>query len=60
MIRNRPFSGAERKSSQTCLKTVFGLLTYLVILLLSRKLGDPRRLGIDGDRDLVLDLDLDE
>ena len=33
---------------------------YLVILLLSRKLGDPRRLGIDGDRDLVLDLDLDE
>ena len=33
---------------------------HLVILLLSRKLGDPRRLGIEGDRDLVLDLDLDE
>lgn len=24
---------------------------YLVIRRLSRKLGDPRRLGIDGDRD---------
>ena len=34
--------------------------THLVILLLSRKLGDPLRLTIEGDLDLDLDLDLDE
>ena len=36
---------------------------YLVILLFSKKEGDPLRLGISGDlevdRDLLLDLDLD-
>lgn len=36
------------------------MITYLVILRLSRKLGDPLRLGIDGLLALDLDLDRDE
>lgn len=32
------------------------LSTYLVIRRLSKKLGDPLRLGIDGERDLPFDL----
>lgn len=31
------------------------LSTYLVIRRLSKKLGDPLRLGIDGERDLPFD-----
>lgn len=59
MIRNRPLSGAKKKVSEVGMSTD-SFVVYLVILLLSRKLGDPRRLGIEGDRDLVRDLDLDE
>lgn len=32
-------------------------MSYLVIRLRSRKLGEPRRLGIDGDRERDFDLD---
>ncbi|EFA10446.1 hypothetical protein TcasGA2_TC012692 [Tribolium castaneum] len=35
-------------------------LNYLVILLLSRKLGEPWRRGIDGDLDLYALLELEE
>ena len=58
MIRNRSLSCAKKKSYRNM--STDSLVAYLVILLLSRKLGDPRRLGIEGDRDLVRDLDLDE
>ena len=34
-------------------------ISYLVILRRSKKLGEPARLGIDGDLEALLDRDLD-
>lgn len=45
------------------IQIITSIKTYLVILLLSRKLGDPCLRGIDGDLDLelaeLLELDIE-
>ena len=34
---------------------MISMLAHLVILRLSRKLGEPRRLGMEGERERVLE-----